>query len=413
MTPVDSHFDEALAKLNHLDSVRERFLMRAELLPADLAFVGLYNELREAAFLAVELCRLHAQSAAFPLARRVFEATQQIIVLATEEDYLGVGTRAWLYHLRKEKRVAHFARGALAAQDWFEQAVREIQRIWITYNSDAEKILRHENAQLDALQKNRGGADNFMGRNIGKIVEERYPKLAGALGKRAAELGELNSGIYTALSRESHAHLHGDPASLRVAPDGTVSIVSQKVDEITKNKLVLGCLSSSLSEADAALGYLIDNRQRRRSADLALEAARLAGKPLAPGFKPDLGLHLMRSGGALTTFHFSNVPVRKVGILPDGTVSWSSDITLEEQAVYIATFDVPQILVPELQRALEMESGALTPGPQLKKHSLMQPRTVRLDCTLGAIQESSGGPFVPLFVTKIVTHETVPENRPN
>ncbi len=101
--------DEALPKINHLDSVRERFLIRAELLPADLAFVGLYNELREAAFLAVELCRLHAQSAAFPLARRVFEATQQIIVLATEEDYLGVGARAWLYHLRKERRVAHFA----------------------------------------------------------------------------------------------------------------------------------------------------------------------------------------------------------------------------------------------------------------------------------------------------------------
>src|SRR5256885_1689695 len=98
MTSADSHFDEALAKLNHLDSVRERLLLRAELLPADLALVGLYNEIREAAFLAVELCRLHAQSAAFPLARRVFEATQQIIVLATEEDYLGVGTRAWLYH---------------------------------------------------------------------------------------------------------------------------------------------------------------------------------------------------------------------------------------------------------------------------------------------------------------------------
>jgi len=413
MTAADSHFDEALAKLNHLDSVRERFLMRAELLPADLAFVGLYNELREAAFLAVELCRLHAQSAAFPLARRVFEATQQIIVLGTEEDYLGVGTRAWLYHLRKARRVAHFARGAVAAQDWFEQAVSEIQRIWITYNSDAEKILRHENAQLDAFQKNRGGADNFMGRNIGKIVEERYPKLAGALGTRAAELGELNSGIYMALSRESHAHLYGDPASLRVAPDGTVSIVSQKVDEISKNKLVLGCLSSSLSEAVAGLNYLIDNRRRRRSADLASEAARLAGKPLAPGFKPDLGLHLMSSGGASTTFQFSNVPVRKVGILPDGTVSWSSEITLEEQAVYIATFDVPQLLVPELQLALEVESGVLTPGPRLKKHSLIRPRTVRVDCTLGTIQDSSGGSFVPLFVTRIVMQGTESEKRPN
>ena len=198
---MDSQFDEAIAKINLLGPIREQFQIRAELLPADLAIVGLYTELRESAFLAVELCRLHAQSAAFPLARTVFEATQQLIVLATEDDYLSVGTRAWLYDLRKRKRVAQFARGAEAADDWFQQAVGELQRIWTVYNPNAEKDLHHENTQLDALQKNRGGADNFMGRNIGKIVEERYSKLAVSFGKSAAELSELNSGIYTALSR--------------------------------------------------------------------------------------------------------------------------------------------------------------------------------------------------------------------
>jgi hypothetical protein len=244
-------------------------------------------------------------------------------------------------------------------------------------------------------------------------VEERYAKLAGAFGKSAAELSDLNSGIYTALSRESHAHLRGELAALRVAPGGTVTIVPQKADEASKNKLVLGCISSSLTEAAAALSYLIDSRQGHRAADLARKATRIVEKPLGPGFKPDLGLHLMRRGGTSTMFHFSNVPVQKVGILPDGTVSWSSNITLGEQEVYIATFDVPLLLVPELQRALEVESGALMPGSQLKKHSLMQPRTVRLDCTLGAIQESAGGSFVPLSVTKILIQEIAPENRPN
>ena len=410
---MDSLFDEAIAKLNHLSSVRERFLIRAELLPADLALVGLCNELRDAAFLAVELCHLHAQSAAFPLARTVFEATQQIIVLATEDDYLSVGTRAWLYDLRKKKRVVNLAGGADAADDWFRQAVGEIQRIWVVYNSDAEKILRDENSQLVAFQKDRGRADNFMGRNIGKIVEERYSKLTVALGKSAADLCELNSGIYAALSRESHAHLRVDPAALRVAPDGTVSVIPQKVDAASKNKLVLGCISSSLAEASAALSYLIDSRQRRRSTEFEREAARLAEKPLAPGFKPDLGLHLMRIGGTSTTFHFSNVPVQEVGILPNGTVSWSSEITLGEQEVYITTFDVPPLLVPELQRAIEVESSALTPGSHLKKHRLMQPRTVRVDCTLGEIHNPSGDSFVPLLVTKIVIQEIEPGKRPN
>jgi len=316
-----------------------------------------------------------------------------------------VGTRAWLYHRRKEKRVVYFAEGAEAAHDWFRSVVCEIQRIWAGHNPNAGKILRHENAQLDAFQKDRGRADNFMGRNIGKTVKERYPKLAPALGKSAAELSELNSGIYAALSRESHAHLRVDPAALCIAPDGTVSIVPQKVDETTKNNLVLGCISSSLSEASAALSYLIENRQRRRSAELEREADRLAAKPLPPGFKPDLGLHLMRSGGTSTTFHFANVPVQEVGILPDGTVSWSSEITLGEQEVYIATFDVPQRLVPELQRAPEVESGALTPGSKVKRHRLMQPVTVRLACVLGEIQNSSSGSFVPLSVTKMAIQE--------
>lgn len=244
-------------------------------------------------------------------------------------------------------------------------------------------------------------------------MEERYRKLDGALGKSAAELSDLNSGIYTALSRESHAHLRGELAALRVAPDGTVSIVPQKVDEASRNKLVLGCISSSLTEAAAALSYLVDSRKRQRAADLAREATRLIEKPLKPGFKPDLGLHLMRKGGTSTTFHFSNVPVQKVGILPDGTISWSSNITLGEQEVYIATFEVPLLLVPELQRALEVESSALAPGPQVKKHRLTRARTVRLDCTLGEIRNPSGDAFVPLLVTKLVIQEIEPESRPN
>lgn len=147
--------------------------------------------------------------------------------------------------------------------------------------------------------------------------------------------------------------------------------------------------------------------------DRNVDAGRLAEMPQAPGFKPDLGLHLLCSGGKSTTYHFSNVPVEKVGILPNGSVSWSSEITFGEQEVYIATFDVPQVFVPELQRALEVESSVLTPGLPVRRHRLMQPRKIRLDCTLGEIQNSSSGSFVPLSVTKIVSQEIGAENRPN
>jgi hypothetical protein len=97
---MDPLFDEAISGLWQLDAACDTFVVRADRLPADLAVVGLCNEIREAACSAVELCRLHGQSPAFPSARSVFEATQQLIVLAIDVDYLGVGTRAWLYHPR-------------------------------------------------------------------------------------------------------------------------------------------------------------------------------------------------------------------------------------------------------------------------------------------------------------------------
>jgi len=87
-----------------------------------------------------------------------------------------------------------------------------------------------------------------------------------------------------------------------------VTVVPQKVDAIGKSKLVLGCLDSSLAEASAALVYLTERRQQQRSEQLRRVAADLTEEPLPPNFKPDLGLRLMKQGGAGTTFHFPSVP---------------------------------------------------------------------------------------------------------
>ncbi len=66
-----------------------------------------------------------------------------------------------------------------------------------------------------------------------------------------------------------------------------------------------------------------------------------------------------------------------------------------------------------MQRALGVKNSAFAPGSQVKKHRLTQPRTIRLDCTLGEIQNSSGDAFVPLSVTRIVIQEVELETRPN
>jgi hypothetical protein len=113
----------------------------------------------------------------------------------------------------------------------------------------------------------------------------------------------------------------------------------------------------------------------------------------------------MRRGGAYTTFHFSNVPVQKVGVLPDGTVRWSGNITFEDHEVYIATFDVPQLLVQDLASALCIDARLLAPGPDVKKHILTQPRAFQLECMLGGIDGCSADAFVPFWVRKLAVQD--------
>jgi hypothetical protein len=84
---MDSLSDLVTSKLERLSALRERFVIRVESLPADLALVGLLDELREAAFSTIQFCHLRKQHAAFPLARMAFEAAQRVIVLATDDDY--------------------------------------------------------------------------------------------------------------------------------------------------------------------------------------------------------------------------------------------------------------------------------------------------------------------------------------
>jgi hypothetical protein len=236
---MDSLLDRVTTQLERLSELRVRFAIRIESLPADLTLLGLLDELREAAFSAIQLCHLLEQQAAFPLARLAFEAAQRIIVLATEDDYARVGARAWLYYLRKDMKIVQFARDAEASREWYGRRMGELLHIWSLHNPTAEAVFREANEQLDAFQKR--GPDNFMGEELGQVVADRYAKLAIGSGRSPAELKELNRGIYAGLSRESHARIRLEPEKLQVSPDGIITVVPQNVDKSARAKLVLGC----------------------------------------------------------------------------------------------------------------------------------------------------------------------------
>lgn len=396
---MNSDFDAVALKLEHLNYMREAFVMRAALLPADLALLGLLDDTLDAASTVVQLCRDNRPITAFPLARRAFEATQRVIVLATEEDYVRVGTRAWLYCVRKDMRIVKFARGVDEAQEWYESALRQLQGIWSSHNSEAEMILREENRRLDAFQKNRR-PDNFMGEELAEVVQTRYPKLVPASGKPVPEIQTLNRAIYAGLSGESHARLRLDPAGLQIFGDGTVRVMPRKVDLRAKQEIVLGFLDTSLAEATAALEYLLKERDQQQRDETQHEANRLAQEPLPPKFESDLGLHLMGSGGATTTFHFPSAPAQKLGILPEGTVTWSTGIKFGDKG-FVVTFEVPPPLVAELAAALGIGPLELRPAAELRKHTLAEPTFIQLVCRLGQIQKNAVEAFVPLIATRV------------
>ena len=83
-------------RLSEIADLRKRLEIRADLLPADLALTGLLDDLIEVSTAAIELAE-QSTRAVYPLVRTAFESAQRIVALATDDDYLRVGTRAWLY----------------------------------------------------------------------------------------------------------------------------------------------------------------------------------------------------------------------------------------------------------------------------------------------------------------------------
>lgn len=385
-------------QLSKLKTLRGWFEIRADSLPADLALTGLLEDLLDASSAAIEIAE-QSTRAVFPLVRAAFEAAQRIVALATDDDYLRVGTRAWLYYQQKDASVLRKTEPEKADR-WLEAVVSRMRDIWSPYNGQADEMLSDAGAHLRASGKKKPRRpDNFMGQDLAVVVQDRYPRIYGPAGI-PSDVKELNRGIYASLSRDSHARLRIELAALTVLPNGTVCVIPRRVDETARRRTLLRCLESSLTEAIGAVFYLLENRRRTDAEKTRSMAHHAIANDLHPGFAPDLGLHLARAGGAETAFHFQNVPIRRLGVLHDGTASWSANIVLADRE-YIATFDVPAVLRDDLAHAIGIEPATLAPNREIVKHNLDRPVTVGLECTLGAMQRNGKETFIPLVVRRV------------
>jgi hypothetical protein len=394
---MESHDEGYATQLSKLAALREQFEIRADSLPADVALAGLVDDLLDASSACIEWAE-RSTRVCYPLVRTAFEAAQRIVALATDDDYLRVGTRAWLYYQHKDASVRRKT-DPEKADRWLAEVVSRMHDIWRPHNENAEELFADASACLkDAAKKRPRPPDNFMSRDLADVVQERYAKIFGPGSD--SDIKHLNRGIYAALSLDSHARLRSEPASLTILPGGTVQIVPRRVDETARRRSLLNCLETSVTEAVGAVSYLLETRRQADAKRLRSVADRAIAEGLKPGFYPDLGLRLARLGGAGTAFHFLNVPIWKLGVLPDGSASWSANIVLADRE-YIATFDVPAILRRDLARCIGIPPAKLAPEQGIVVHNLDGPPTVRLECVLGELQRNDREPFVPLVVRRL------------
>jgi hypothetical protein len=249
---------------------------------------------------------------------------------------------------------------------------------------------------LDGYRKQKSRApDNFMGRDLAVLVGERYPKLFGH-PIEPSNINELNRGIYAGLSRDSHARLRLEPKAFHVLADGTVEVETQPLDERGKLRTLVGCLDQSALEALAALRYLDERRkaQRQKPSVSAQEGAR------PRGYRPDLGLHLIQAVRVGTRFHFTAVPVGRLGVYPSGMLSWSANVLLDD-GEYIATFDVSPVLHSQMTTALGVTPQDVASRQDFWVFGAPTGARVNVQCSLGEAQAGATERFAPFVIESV------------
>jgi len=361
----------------------------------------LADDLLGAATTALAVLGIQSPTVAYPLTRIAFEAAQRVIVLATDGDYLRVGTRAWLYYHRKDASVMRRTDPEAAAR-WLDETLAQLREMWAPHNEQADDILRTAHTLLEHSER-RHRTDNFIGQDLAEVIDGRYTLFLG--GAPPADMKKLNRGIYTSLSRESHARMRVEAAAFTISADGTVQIVPRNTDDASRRQTLLGCLEASLNEAGGALAYFLEGQDRLRAEKMQRVAQAVPVTPLRPGFSPDLGLHLARIGGGRTTFHFLAVPIPKLAVLADGSARWSASVDLGDQE-YLATFDLPASLATELAGCTGAPAEMFRPTCQLVKHVLEGPPRVGVECVLGELEQPSEEAFIPLVIKRVTPPKT-------
>lgn len=385
--------------IDGLRRLRQHHGVRAATLLPDLALIGLVDDTIDAAETALDLLEGPRPYRAYAMVRVAFEAAQRLLVLATSDEYLHLGTRAWLYYQGKDE--------ALRQREREEVDSLEVQvvRTWAARFQDAEEVVAQEREILMKLK----GPDNFLGRNLAEPVDHAYATLTKFYGSEMpSDLAEMNRRVYRVLCRDTHACVRFEPSTIRIDSEGFVEVLERARERPEIEKGVRSGLMSPLKEATSALEYRLAQRETEHVAQLKVRIAQ-SGRPKLPSsFAPDLGIYLVDHGLGVKALTFVAVPVHILAKLPDETLRLSIGLRAGEDTKF-ATFDFRGRVRDQLAEHLRVTFPQIVDGDfrglSSGRIELPSPVPVTLTALLGNFEETEAQAYIPLVVVEVAREE--------
>lgn len=393
---------EGRARIDHqlkqLQSLHAEHGLRAAALVPDLAFIGLLDDVVDAAEAAIDLLRTSRPYRAYSMARVAFEAAQRLLVLATADDYVGLGTRAWLYYQAKDEAL----RGGDDAGSGIPSIKDQLLTVWTSHCTEAAAIMQREGEVLRRLR--RGSPDNFLGEDLAAAVDRAYERIAADRKNDAPDnSARVNRAVYRSLSRDTHACLRLEPSSIRIDSEGYVQVTARPRDPKEIRHTVHAALSPVLVEAAAAVSYRIHQRQIAHASRVKQSAAGIS-TPHRLGYRPDYGLQILKMGVAHSTMVFPGAPIKVLCGLADGSLSSSLGMSIEGTE-HIATFDfrgdtlrAVLDMIAERFPSLATSIATVELGARVE---LPEPILCTIHAQLGELQSNDMESFVPLVVVRL------------
>jgi hypothetical protein len=249
-------------RLDELKAELKAFTCRPSTLISDLVLVALGRDLFETGLAIQQATNSDLPHKAYSNARLAFETAQNILVLATHEDYQAAGAVAWVYFESKDagwrsevERNRSASNVGPTEDEWLDRRVEQMARMWDSVIEGRGDLLRQALVSVRRDRKKR--PDNWLHENMSRRHDRSYTLFARSNGNSfSAASADLNEKMYQALCRETHVRPRLDSFGvIHNRSDNTVRIdILPRNLEGARNALI-GGTELAVHEGVAALRW--------------------------------------------------------------------------------------------------------------------------------------------------------------